>query len=124
MRSRSAAVRVSLSIVTRSDADVAETCRRRRLRRPARLHRLAFSAVRRSPREPRTFVADRIARIPKNGRHARISGVFQHAPALSVLYFPTDLAAELKVQSPVVDRPRTIALHIDSVAHVLEESLE
>src|ERR1700693_4633484 len=116
--------RAALSIVTNPDTHLAKARRRRRLRGTARLHRLALPAIRRPPREPRPFVGDRVARTPECRRDARIGGVLDHPAAPAVLDLPTDFAAELKIQTVVVDRPRAIRFHVDAVANIFEERLE
>src|SRR5262252_2091820 len=99
---------VSSIAITDSDFDIAETRRRRALRRPRRLHRLALAAVRRAPGDPAVLIADRVARAPKCGRHAGVCRVLEHPRFLAVLDLVTDLAAELEIEPLVVDRPRAI----------------
>ena len=67
------------------------------------LLRLSFAAIRSAPERPLVARADRIQRIPELGRDAGIRWVFHHAHSLAVLDLPTDLTAELKVVTLIVD---------------------
>src|SRR5579872_378931 len=116
--------RLRLSIVADSYPNLAEARRRGALCRTAGLHRFAFSAVRSTPCDPRVLIADGITGIPELRCHAGVRGILEHAATLAVFYFPTDLAAELKVEAMIVDRPRAVALHIDAVLDVVEEIFE
>ena len=67
------------------------------------LLRLSFAAIRSAPERPLVARADRIQRIPELGRDAGIRWILYHAHALAVLNLPTDLTAELKVVTLIVD---------------------
>lgn len=73
---RARATRSDSRIVADPDAHVAKACGRRGLRGAPRLHRLAFSAIRCAPGDPRMLVGHGIAAIPKLWRHAGIRGIF------------------------------------------------
>src|SRR6185437_1419278 len=60
----------------------------------------------------------------KLGRHAGIGGILEHSAPLAVLDLPADLAAELKVQAAIVDRPRAVAFHVNTVGDVVEKIFE
>jgi len=78
---------------------------RRPVSRTHHLLRLAFAAIRGTPKRPLIAGADRIQRIPELGRDSRIRWIFHHAYALAVFDLPADLAAELKVVTLIVNRP-------------------
>src|SRR5579875_3560384 len=121
---RRAIVSRSSARIADPDRNVTEACRRRALRGPPGLQRLSLSAVRRPPGDPRGRVGDRIAGVPKLRRDACVCRIFDHTAPFAVLDLPPDLAAELKVEAVIVDRPRAVRLHVQPFAHVLEERLE
>src|ERR1700678_90552 len=88
---------------------------RRPMPGPHHLLRLSLSAIRRAPQRPLIARADRIQRIPELSRNSRIRRILHHARALAILDLPADLAAELKVISLVIDRPRAVGLHQNAV---------
>src|SRR5665213_1856533 len=67
---------------------------------------------------------DRDARIPEHRRDAAVGRVLEHPAAFAVLDLPADLRAELKVQPPIVDRPRAVRFHVHAVTYVVEKMLE
>ncbi len=85
---------------------------------------LALAAVRRAPHRPLGLRAHRVAAAPELGGDAGVRRVPEHRRALPVLDLPPDLRAELEVQSPVVDRPRAVGVHVDAVVGVGDEVLE
>src|SRR5579875_173360 len=121
---RRAIVSRSSARIADPDRNVTEACRRRALRGPPGLQRLSLSAVRRPPGDPRGRVGDRIAGVPKLRRDACVCRIFDHTAPFAVLDLPPDLAAELKVEAVIVDRPRAVRFHVQPFAHVLEERLE
>src|SRR6267154_6534570 len=79
------------------------------------LLRLAFSAIRSTPECPLIARANCVQRIPKFCRDSGIRRILHHAHTFAVLDLPTDLATELKVVAPVVDRPGAVGLHQNTV---------
>src|ERR1700722_10528275 len=98
---------------------ISESRRRRAVARPHRLHRLPLAAIRRAPQRPVLRIADGIAGIPKLCSDSAIAGVFQHADFLSTFNSPPEPRGKLKLVSPVIDGPRTIGLHQNSIVGAL-----
>ena len=95
--------RCALFTVADSHANVPEACRRGTLRGAPGLHRLAFAAIRCSPRDPRTLIRNGITRVPKLRGNAGVRRILEHTAALAVFHFPSDLASELEVQAMIVN---------------------
>src|SRR5450432_17895 len=76
---------------------------------------LAFPTIGRAPKRPLVARANGVKRVPEFGCDARVRWIFNHAHQLAVLDLPADLAAELKVVALVVNGPRSIGLHVNSV---------
>src|SRR5580700_2987857 len=94
-----------------SHLDPTKPRRRRTVPRAHHLLRLALAAIRSAPKRPFISRADGVQRIPELGRNAGIRRILHHADALTMLDLPPNLAAELKVISTVINRPRTVGLH-------------
>src|SRR3546814_18783492 len=73
-----------------------------------------FRSVRHPPEGPLVGAADHVHRGPELGADPGVGRVAQHPAQLAVLDLPRDLAAELEVQSLVVDRPRPVGVHVDA----------
>ena len=69
-------------------------------------------------------VGDRVARAPELGRDARVRRVPIELAELAALDLARDLAAELEVQPPVVDRPAAVRLEEEPVVGVRDDVLE
>src|ERR1700733_3165927 len=95
--------------------DPAKTRRRRSVSSAHHLLGLSLAAIRGAPQRPLVARADRVQRIPELGCDPRVRRILHHSRALAVLDLPPDLATELKVVALVVDRPRTVGLHQNSV---------
>src|SRR5438309_9605642 len=80
-----------------------------------RLHRLSFAAIWRAPEGPVLSAADRIATVPELRGDAAVARVLQHTNFFAALDFPAEFRGKLKLISPVVNGPRTIRLHPDSI---------
>src|SRR5688572_29805953 len=102
-------------LVRASDLDVAETRRRRSVSCSHYLLWLTLATVWSSPENPLIARADCVHGIPELGRDARVRRVLQHSPQLAATYLPADLGPKLKVVTLVVNRPRAIGLHQNSV---------
>src|SRR3990172_5379276 len=81
----------------------------------AHLLRLSLAAVGCAPDEPVVPVADGVATAPEGRGHSGVGSVFQQRHLFALLDIPGYLGAELKVQSPVVDAPAPVGLHVDAV---------
>src|SRR5712691_460306 len=88
------------------------------------LLRLAFAAIRGAPERPLIVGTDRIERIPELCRDSGIRRILHHADTLAMLDLPTDLAAELKIVAPVVNRPGAVGLHENAVIGGSDQLLE
>src|ERR1700722_3007968 len=88
---------------------------------PHRLHRLTLAAIRRAPQGPVFRIADGVAGIPELRSNPAEARIFQHADFLAVLNLPSNLSGKLKLVSPVINRPRTIGLHQNSVVGALNQ---
>src|SRR3954453_7997361 len=107
-----------------SHHNVSKSCGRCPMARAHYLLRLPLATIRGSPQCPFITRANRIHGIPKLSRDARIRRVFHHAHAFAILDLPANLAAELKVIALVVNRPRPIRLHQNSVIGSRNKLLE
>src|ERR1700675_3383591 len=94
---------------------------RRTVPRAHRLHRLTLAAIRRSPQGPVLRIANGVAGIPELSSNPAVAWILQHADFLATLNFPADLGGELKLIAPVIDGPRTIGLHQNSVVGALNQ---
>src|SRR2546423_552362 len=86
--------------------------------------RLALAAVDESPEPPLGAGADGVTGVPELGRDAGVGGVLQHAAPLAVLDLVGQLGAELEIETPVVDRPAAIGLHVDAVPDLGDHLLQ
>ena len=109
---------MSTYLLDYANAHIAESRGRGAVTRVSHLGRLPFAAIRRAPHDPGLVVANGIARIPKDRCDARIGGVLQHANFFSAFDFPRHFRAELEIETLVVNAPRTICLHPDSIVRV------
>src|SRR6266404_3245974 len=82
------------------------------------LHGLALSTIGRAPQCPVIESADSITGIPELGGNTAVARIFQHADFLSAFDFPADFGGKLKLVTAVIDRPRAICLHENSVVGV------
>src|SRR5580692_1881983 len=98
--------------------NISKPRRRSPVARAHRLHRLPLAAIRSAPQNPLVSPAIRIARIPELGGNSAVARILQYARFLSALNLPTDLSRKLKLIPPVIDRPRTIRLHKNTVVRV------
>src|ERR1700688_2816563 len=100
--------------------NIPESRRRSAVSRTHRLHRLPFAAIRRSPQSPVFRIANGVARIPELRGNSTVAGILQHADFLAAFNFPADLRGKLKLIAPVIDGPRTIGLHQNSIVGTLD----
>src|SRR6266404_3477802 len=70
------------------------------------------------PQCPVIESADSITGIPELGGNTAVARIFQHADFLSAFDFPADFGGKLKLVTAVIDRPRAICLHENSVVGV------
>src|SRR5690348_5817769 len=103
---------------------IAESRHRRAVGDAHRLHRIALAAVRQSPDTPRRAVADRVTGAPEVGRIAGVERIAQQASEAAVLDLPGDLAAELEIETEVVDRPRFVRVDEDAALRVADDLVE
>src|SRR6478672_8628638 len=103
----------SITFISRSHLNPPKPRRRRSMSRAHHLLRLPFAAMRSPPEHPFVARANRIHRIPEFRSNPAVGGVSQHASALAIFNFPSNLAAELEVVTFVINRPGTIGLHVD-----------
>src|SRR6476646_10950335 len=89
-----------------------------------RLHGLALAAVGSAPQRPLVTRADGVHGVPELRCDSRIRRILEHAPQLAALDLPADLAAELKVITLVVNRPRTIGLHENAIVGAGDELIK
>src|SRR6185503_15793603 len=82
------------------------------------LHGFAFSAVRCAPEFPVFLIADGVTGIPELGCDSPIRAVAEQSRSLAFLDLVTELRSELKVETHVVDAPRTVCLHVDTIVGV------
>src|SRR5581483_9254345 len=101
--------------ISAPDLDAAEAAGTGAVACADHLLRLSLAAVRRPPESPMLMSGDGRARVPEFGADAAVAGVLQHATAFAVADLPTDLTAELKVVTLVVDGPALIRFHVDGV---------
>src|SRR6202522_606613 len=104
--------------------DLAKPRRRSPMPRSHHLLRLSLAAIRRTPQRPLVTRADRLQRVPEFRRDSRVRRILHHPNPLAILDLPPDLAAKLKVITLVVNRPRAIGLHQDSVIGGRNQLLE
>src|SRR4029077_2094820 len=110
--------RRSLVRKRRTDFDVAETRRRGAVSGAHGLHRLALTAIWCAPKRPMIAGTNCIAGVPKLGCNSAVAGILQHARLLAALDSPAELSRKLKLITGVVDGPRAIGFHEDSVVCV------
>src|ERR1017187_7974456 len=104
--------------------NIPESRRRSAVPRAHRLHRLSLAAIRRAPQRPMLRIADGVAGIPELRSNPAIAGVFQHANLLATFNFPANLRGKLKLVPSVIDGPRTIGLHQNSIIGALNQILK
>src|SRR4029078_6676227 len=73
---------------------------------------------------PLLGTADRVAARPKLRCRSGVAGVSQESHALSVFYFPRELARELKIQPQILDAPALVDVEQDAVRGVGHEIFE
>src|SRR5271163_2619022 len=112
------------SFVGRPHTNIPKPRRARAMSGAHDLLRLSFAAIRSSPQSPFIARADRIHRIPKLRSDSGIGRILQHPRALTLLDLPRNLASELKVITLVVNRPRLIGLHVNSIVSRANELLQ
>src|SRR5689334_21599885 len=78
----------------------------------ADLDRLALAAVGRAPGGD--LGGEHVQRTPEPRPDPGVGRVLHHAAEFAVLDLPADLAAELEVEPLVIDRPRSVGIHIDA----------
>ena len=88
------------------------------------LHWLALAAIRRAPKRPMFFIRDCIEGIPKLRSYSTVGAILQQPAELTVLDFVSDFRAELKIQSQVIDTPRAIGFHENTVVCIGDEIIE
>lgn len=82
------------------------------MRYSADLRGLAFAVEEGASHAEVAFVADSRTRVPKFLGVGLVGSAFNHAGNLAVAYLVTQLAAELKIVTLLVDRVRVSAEHI------------
>src|SRR4051794_27389156 len=112
------------SFVSRTNLHIPKPRRRRSVSRAHRLHGLSFAAVRSPPQSPLVARADSVHRVPELCRDAGIRWILQHASQLAAFDLPSDLATKLEVVTLVVDGPRPVRLHVQTIFGVRDELLE
>src|ERR1700694_2382044 len=113
-----------LSAISRSDFDVVEAGRAGAVARSDHLLGLALAAIRYPPQSPVIAIGDSHAGIPELRRNAAVGRILEHPHPLAITDLPSNLAPELKVVALVVDRPASVRLHGDRVAHAAEYFIE
>src|SRR5258708_4040383 len=114
----------ALSGICGSDLHIVKPRRTSSMASPDHLLRLALAAIWDAPQHPMIAIGDGLTRIPELGGDATISWIFQHTAALAVANFPRYFAPKLKIVALVVNRPATIGLHVNSVAHPAQHFVE
>src|SRR5579859_2077297 len=90
----------------------------------AELAGLTLPAVRRAPEGVLRLIADHVHAAPEGWGDPCVGGVAHHAASPAALDLPSDLAAELKVETLVVNRPRAVGVHQDPVVGRFDHRLE
>src|SRR5205823_2492211 len=107
-----------------SHLDVPEPGGGRAVADAGRLPWLPLAAVRRAPQHPLLGPAHRVAGTPELSGDPSVVGVPVEVGELAVLDPMGHLASELEVHALVVDRPRRVGGHEDSVLRVAQDLTE
>src|SRR3954468_13489225 len=104
------------------DPYAGEAGRSRRMTGVPDLAGLALAAVGGAPGD--RLGGEHVHRLPELGTDPGVGRVAQHAASLTVLDLVPDLAAELEVEPPVVDRPGPVDVHVDAVVGGRDDLVE
>src|SRR5271169_3114300 len=79
---------------------------------------LALPAVGRAPQLPIIARTDCITRRPELRGDSAVAAILQHSRLAPAADFPTDFGGELELIAPVVNGPRMVGFHEDSVVGI------
>src|SRR6266446_6979982 len=99
------------------DLDISKQAGRRSVAHADRLIGLAVAAVRSAHDLDGVAISDHLEVAPEGGRDATVIGVFDHSRELAVLDQLAPLTTKLEFIARVVDGPRAVGLHIDTMLY-------